>query len=118
MSFEDVMLEASYDVNNIVYCDPPYIPTSETASFVAYSTSEFNIYHQKRLAALADYLRYKGVTTIISNSFCDLTKEVFNNADEFKIVTTTRSVSATASARGDEKEYIIIYNGVTNETGN
>lgn len=45
--FEDTLRETNH--NDFVYLDPPYIPTSNTASFTAYTPDGFTMEDQRRL---------------------------------------------------------------------
>jgi len=114
MKFEHVMLDFNTP-EHVIYCDPPYIPISTTSAFTNYTSTEFNIYDQKMLNTLSKALTYRGVTTIISNSKCQLTEEIFIDADSFSTVNVHRSIGSKNASRGTIEEYIMIYNGVTDE---
>lgn len=52
---------------DVVYCDPPYIPLSKSASFTTYTQNQFTQNDQITLAALAKQAATAGHTIIISN---------------------------------------------------
>ena len=54
---------------DVVYCDPPYIPLSDTANFTSYSKEGFSMEDQKTLGSLAKYYSNKGIPVIISNHY-------------------------------------------------
>ncbi len=54
--------------NSFVYFDPPYRPISKTASFTAYSKSDFGDKEQIKLAALFNFIGKKGGLAMLSNS--------------------------------------------------
>ncbi|MCW5588054.1 MAG: Dam family site-specific DNA-(adenine-N6)-methyltransferase [Legionellales bacterium] len=64
----------------IIYCDPPYVPLSKTAFFKQYSTLGFTEDDQRRLAQLAQNLRKKNITVLISNHDTPFTREIYANA--------------------------------------
>ena len=53
--------------NNVVYCDPPYVPLSDSANFTNYAKQGFGLDCQMQLAAKANKLSQRGVTVLISN---------------------------------------------------
>jgi DNA adenine methylase len=53
---------------DLVYCDPPYIPTSETADFTTYTKGGFGLTQQTALRDMALRLKRKGVHVLLSNS--------------------------------------------------
>lgn len=76
--FETVMLRAKQ--GDVVYCDPPYIPISETANFTTYSAGGFRREQQLRLAQLAEELSDRGIAVLISNHHNDFTKRAYSSA--------------------------------------
>ncbi len=50
-----------------VYCDPPYVPLSETASFTGYHASPFGAAEQERLALAARRAAMAGAVVVLSN---------------------------------------------------
>jgi len=53
---------------DFVYCDSPYVPTSETADFTAYTKEGFGLAQQIALRDMAVRLKKKGVYVLLSNS--------------------------------------------------
>lgn len=64
-SFEDVMREARD--GDQVYCDPPYVPLSETANFVGYCGADFGMSEQKLLSDCARRAAMYGARVVLSN---------------------------------------------------
>lgn len=90
----------------VIYCDPPYIPTSETANFTQYHTAPFGEKeHRKLAAALLDANRLTGAPIILSNSDTPTTREIYRGFT-FQKISVTRSISAKADTRGAAKEVI------------
>ena len=75
VDFESVM--GSLVPGDVVYCDPPYVPLSDTANFTSYSAGKFNSEQQAKLARLAEELAQKGIPVIISNHETTFTKSEY-----------------------------------------
>lgn len=86
----DVM-PLAYDA--VIYCDPPYIPTSKTANFTAYGKPFTLDDHRDLVAALLKANRLHGTRSVISNSDTPETHEIYSafNLHDFSV---RRSVSA------------------------
>lgn len=94
---------------DVVYCDPPYIPISPTASFTGYTQEGFTLDDHRYLAEKADKLRSQGIPIIISNSACVLTEEIYGSATSLHPVTVRRTISAKVETRNSVSEYLIVY---------
>lgn len=90
----------------VIYCDPPYLPVSDTANFTQYHTAPFSIDHHITLAsALAEANRRHGVKCVISNSDTPTTHAIYQGF-VFHEIAVQRSISANAITRGAAKEVI------------
>jgi len=76
-SFEDIIKKAKKD--DFIYLDPPYIPLNKTSSFTNYNKNGFNLDDQKRLRDLLLDASNRGVKLLISNSYTELTKELYKD---------------------------------------
>lgn len=56
------------DDKTFVYIDPPYRPLSQTASFTAYTETNFNDDEQIALKKFVDGINVKGAKVVVSNS--------------------------------------------------
>lgn len=86
----DVM-QLAYDV--VIYCDPPYIPTSKTANFTAYGKPFTLDDHRALAATLINAHRQHGTSSVISNSDTPETREIYS-AFNLYAFSVRRSVSA------------------------
>lgn len=102
--FEDTMRMATKD--DVMYCDPPYVPLSETAKFTDYSTDGFGEEQQIKLAKLAEEAPCR---VLISNHDTDFTRSIYKNASKIKSKTVGRMISADGSKRKSVKELLAIY---------
>lgn len=89
-SIPDVM-QLAHDA--VIYCDPPYIPASETANFTAYDKPFTLDDHHELVKALLDVNRQHGICSIISNSDTPETREIYS-AFNLHSLSVRRSVSA------------------------
>ncbi|XKM13706.1 Dam family site-specific DNA-(adenine-N6)-methyltransferase [Orbaceae bacterium ac157xtp] len=104
--YQDVMEIA--DPGYVVYCDPPYAPTSKRANFTAYYSVDFNIEDQGNLARMAEKLSNNQIPVIISNHDTSFTREWYGNADIFT-VETRRSISCDGNGRKKIDELLALY---------
>ncbi|ECJ2223059.1 Dam family site-specific DNA-(adenine-N6)-methyltransferase [Salmonella enterica] len=84
-----------------VYCDPPYLPVSQTAGFTTYSGDEFTVADHERLAGhLAELHGLKGMPVVISASDTPLSHSIYGQAG-FRLNghQVSRMVSASAASR-------------------
>ncbi|HHX1815075.1 TPA: DNA adenine methylase [Klebsiella pneumoniae] len=80
-------------LDSVIYCDPPYIPTSKTANFTAYGKPFTLDDHRALVTALLDVNRQHGTRSAISNSDTPETRQIYSafNLHAFRV---RRSVSA------------------------
>ena len=81
--------------NDVLYCDPPYVPLSKSASFTSYATEGFTLDDQALLAKLA---RESKVPVLLSNHDTVLTQELYREAVCDKIF-VSRTISSKSSDR-------------------
>lgn len=93
---------------DFVYFDPPYLPTSKTADFTAYTTVGFGLKEHTALRDTALKLKAKGVHVVVSNAALPVIAELYAGP-EFTIheVQARRRISAKAERRANVGEYII-----------
>lgn len=75
-----------------VYCDPPYIPASKTASFTHYGKPFTLDDHRALVSALLDVNRQYGTRAVISNSDTPETRDIYS-AFNLHTFSVRRSVS-------------------------
>ena len=94
---------------DVCYFDPPYQPVSETANFTQYSKNGFGFEEQQRLRDVCVKLHRRGVFFVLSNSYSEEVRTLFENTDSFRIeqVSAKRSISSDASTRGAIPEILV-----------
>lgn len=96
------------ELGDVVYCDPPYVPLSDTANFTSYSKGGFSLDEQNKLAEMALRLQNRGIPVIISNHNTDYTQKIYKDAQihEFDV---QRHISCDGTNRNKAKELIAVF---------
>lgn len=92
----------------VVYCDPPYVPLSDTAHFTRYSVLAFEEAQQTELADSAKRLHAAGNKVILSNHDTPFTRELYQGAD-ITSIKVPRYISCKTGWRKPVKEIIAVY---------
>lgn len=85
------VLQLAYDA--VIYCDPPYIPVSDTANFTAYGKPFTQDDHRDLVNTLLAAHNQQGVRSVISNSDTPETSDIYS-AFDLRSFNVRRSVSA------------------------
>jgi len=93
---------------DVVYCDPPYVPLSKTASFTRYATADFAARDQEDLVREAAAAASRGARVVVSNHDTDETRRLYAGAT-LHAIRVRRSISQNAATRGDVGELIAVY---------
>lgn len=104
--FRTTMQQAKH--NNVIYCDPPYVPLSHSANFTRYSQKEFTLEDQEDLAQLAKSLAENGIKTLLSNHDTPFTQKIYKGA-KHNFIQVARSISCQASSRRPVREILALY---------
>lgn len=92
---------------DLVYFDPPYVPISDTASFVGYAKNGFTPDDQEKLACIVEDLSDRGVHCILSNSDAPWVVKRYSRF-QVNIVPARRSINSKASKRGPVGEVVVV----------
>lgn len=105
-TFEETFKEAR--PGDVVYCDPPYVPLSKSASFTSYSAGSFDLEQQRRLAELAQQTADRGIPVLISNHKTPFTREIYKSSkqEHFKV---RRYISCNGKNRGMAGEMLALF---------
>lgn len=101
------------DDKTFVYIDPPYRPLSQTASFTAYTETNFNDDEQITLKKFIDGINVKGAKVVVSNSDpknSDYNDNFFDNlykSYEIQRVSAKRMINCNGRSRGNISEILI-----------
>lgn len=94
---------------DVVYCDPPYVPLSKSASFTCYSAGGFDLQQQTTLATLAQTARQRGVPVLISNHNTQFTRTAYRAADNIKRLQVKRLISCQGQKRQPAAELLALF---------
>lgn len=93
---------------DIIYCDPPYVPLSASASFSSYIDKRFSERDQIELAELAMASAKKGVTVVISNHDTDFTRHHYRHSSMISFP-VKRMISCKARQRLPVQELVAVF---------
>lgn len=92
--------------DTVIYCDPPYLPVSKTASFTRYHAGEFRPDHHHQLVdALLRANAKHGARAVISSSDTPLAREIYS-LFQLTPISVRRSSGAAAATRKSVPELI------------
>ncbi|CAM4070555.1 Dam family site-specific DNA-(adenine-N6)-methyltransferase [Pseudoalteromonas byunsanensis] len=96
--------------NAVVYCDPPYVPLSKTASFTSYAKGGFDLDDQANLANLAEQTAFSHQTPVlISNHDTVWTRKIYSQA-QLDVIQVKRTISPKGTGRNKVNELMAMYN--------
>lgn len=104
--FRKTMNEAQS--GDVIYCDPPYVPLTDTAFFSKYTQGDFTAEDQADLAILAETTRQRGIPVIISNHDTPQTREYYKNARLIEL-DVARKISCQITTRKKVGELIAVF---------
>ncbi len=104
--FEETLSHAQ--VGDVVYCDPPYLPLSKSASFTSYTSKNFNHQRQRKLATIAKALANRGIPVLISNHDTPEARRLYKDA-EITTFEIQRHISCNGQKREKVKELLALY---------
>lgn len=96
---------------DVVYCDPPYVPLSASASFTSYSAGGFTIAQQQQLAHLAQQNALRGIPVLISNHNTELTRRIYTEAggECGRAFSVQRFISCQGKRRNKASELLALF---------
>lgn len=96
--------------NDVIYCDPPYVPLSKTASFTSYAGNGFGLDEQADLAnAAEEVIQDKNVSVLISNHDTIWTRKIYEHAKRIKPIQVARTISQSGNNRKKVGEILAFY---------
>ncbi len=93
---------------DVIYCDPPYVPLSDSANFTAYSAGGFSMEQQHQLVELARTAAERGVPVLISNHDTRFIAKIYRGAkvSRFQV---QRSISCNGKRRETAGEVLALF---------
>jgi DNA adenine methylase len=96
---------------DVIYCDPPYVPLSETANFTNYSAGGFGVAEQQTLARQAEKCAQRGIPVVISNHDTAFVRAEYAAA-QLESFAVQRYISCDGNNRGKAAEILAIFDAV------
>ncbi|WEF11973.1 Dam family site-specific DNA-(adenine-N6)-methyltransferase [Pectobacterium actinidiae] len=104
--FRKTLTIVGINKSTVIYCDPPYLPASDTANFTQYHHAAFTNEHHRQLAKYLRHVRYEtDAAVVISNSDTPATHEIYQNY-QFHEISVNRSLGADSASRKKARELI------------
>lgn len=108
LSYRDVFKQVQK--GDVVYCDPPYVPLSKTASFTSYAGNSFGLDEQADLANAAEECTNNiNSTVLISNHDTIWTRKIYEHAQKIKPIKVARTISQKGNGRKKVGEILALY---------
>ena len=104
---------AMADDDDVVYCDPPYVPLNETASFTAYAQNGFDLEDQSCLAEIAKQTAKQSQGVLISNHDTAFTRKIYQDA-RIETIDVQKNIAAKGSSRQKVGELLAVYGELLN----
>ena len=106
-SFENTM--ANTQPGDVIYCDPPYVPLSDSANFTSYSAGGFDLNKQRQLAQLAEETARRGIPVLISNHNTRFTQQTYHMATHRDTFQVRRYISCNGERRQNAGEVLALF---------
>jgi DNA adenine methylase len=100
---------ANIQRGDVIYCDPPYVPLSDSANFTSYSAGGFDLDKQKQLAQLAQQAASRGIPVLISNHNTGFTQQTYQAATQRKTFQVQRYISCNGEKRENAGEVLALF---------
>ncbi|NMP30468.1 Dam family site-specific DNA-(adenine-N6)-methyltransferase [Thalassotalea sp. M1531] len=96
---------------DVIYCDPPYVPLSKTASFTSYAGNGFGLDEQADLANAAEETveSVPKTSVLISNHDTIWTRKIYEHAFKIRKLNVARTISQKANGRKKVGELMALY---------
>lgn len=96
--------------DDVIYCDPPYVPLSKSANFTSYAGNGFGLDEQADLANAAEEVSSeKSTVVLISNHDTIWTRKIYEHANKIKSIEVARTISAKGDKRKKVAELMALY---------
>ena len=106
-SFESAF--ANIHRGDVIYCDPPYVPLSDSANFTSYSAGGFDLDKQQQLARLAQQAANRGIPVLISNHNTRFTQQAYQTAKQRHTFKVQRYISCNGEKRENAGEVLALF---------
>ena len=110
LDFADDMLYQNLNEGDVVYFDPPYLPSDDyDSNFSDYTGEDFTIQQHETLAKIAKQLYDRKIRVVISNHDTKLTRELYSQASYMLSIPKKRNISSQKEKRKTVNELLAVY---------
>lgn len=104
--FKNTFQQAQF--GDVIYCDPPYVPLTQTASFTSYTKDNFTAQDQVDLSFFAKRASEKGIHVLLSNHSNLFSRNLYKDAKiiEFDV---QRFISSDYKNRNPARELLAAF---------
>lgn len=102
---------------DFVYCDPPYVPASDTANFTTYARAGFTVRDHTDLVTCCREAAGRGAWVVVSNHDTPVTRELYREADAFHELSVARRISCQSETRQHVRELLVVFRPRSLTTG-
>lgn len=92
---------------DVVYCDPPYVDLKNPEQNFGGYIGSFDLNEQRELRDALQLANKRGARVIISNSYCEETRQLYKNW-RVEVVIANRKLASSNSARGETPEILAL----------
>lgn len=109
-SFEAVF--EHIEPTDAIYCDPPYVPLNDTASFTTYAKAGFSWENQQQLLHCIEDAAKKCLGVVVSNHDTDQVRDLYRSAQHMHALQVRRNIAAFSDSRKKVGELIACWQSV------
>jgi DNA adenine methylase len=91
---------------DFIYFDPPYVPLSKTASFTSYTSQDFSLDDQAKLAETLNEVTARGALFMLSNAATDTARDLYKNFNQREVL-AGRAINSNPNLRGKIAELVV-----------
>lgn len=107
-TFKPIMQSARK--GDVIYCDPPYRPLSQSANFTNYHGIAFSWEDHKQLAQTAGEIAERGIRVLISNHNTKETRKLYKSwGAKLRFFQASRTISCKPNERNAVEELLAIF---------
>lgn len=110
LNFSDSVLYENLKENDVVYFDPPYLPSNDfDSNFSDYTGEDFTLQQHIELAKMAKNLYSRGIRVVVSNHDTTPIRNLYDGASYMLSIPKQRNVSSQKEKRKIVNELLVVY---------
>jgi DNA adenine methylase len=110
LDFSDALLYKDLEECDLVYFDPPYLPSDDfDTTFSDYTGDGFTFEQHVKIVELSKDLRDRDIKCVVSNHDTKLIRELYKDSDSILTIPTRRNISSKKEKRKVINEVLVVY---------